>query len=245
MSLEQELTKAAKYKPVSQHDRQDHLAALARAANKLTDDQFDKLSDKAANWVSAAIKALNAKDEIEDFEDAEPADENPGEEGNEASAEDSSEEASDGTKPGSGEDYPEFDAKAESDNEAKEAAEDARSAKSTKPKVRAEAKKPPKKATETAEEAPKKKERITTTRYDNLDGSKDRYGLVKGTKTWEAVQMYEKGCTTAQIKKTLGGRYYNILKVLEERGHRVERFPGGKFLVTHRDDLEAKKKAKK
>jgi hypothetical protein len=233
VSLEKELIEAAKFKPMSQHDRQDHLAALARASNKLTDDQFDKLSDEAANWVSSAIKALNAKDEIEEFEDAEPESEEPDEAGDDAASESGDDEAAGADDNDSADADPEDDAEAESENEAAEAAADAKAAKGNnknKHKVPMAANTAKKAKGKEPEEAPKKKERITVTRYDNIDGSK---------------QMYVKGCTTTEIKEQLGGRYYNILKILEERGHRVERFPGGKFLVTHREDVEAKKRSKK
>lgn len=249
--LESELVEASGFKPPKggYDDRQDHLAALAKLANKLDDKAFDELTDDAANWVTAAIHSIRDKEEIEDFADAEPEDESADEEASEDPAEDGDEEADDGAEPGSDETDPEADAEAESNNEAEEAAEEARAVKRKDGKRagsagKAKAAKSTKgnKPAAEPEEAPKKKERITIDRYDNIDGTKDRFGLIIGTKTWEAVQMYEKGCTTAEIKEKLGGRYYNILKILEERGHRVERFPGGKFKVTHADDRKRKGK---
>lgn len=249
--LETELVKATGFKPPKggYDDRQDHLAALARKANDknvLDDDAFDELTDDAANWVTAAIHSIRDKEEIKDFDDAEPEDESTDETDTEDSAEDGSEEADDGAEPGGDETDPEADAEAESENEAEEAAADAKARKAPKAKAvgskSARSTKPASRQKAEPEEAPKKKERITTTRYDNIDGSKDKFGLVIGTKTWEAVQMYEKGTTTAEIKEKLGGRYYNILKILEERGHRVERFPGGKFKVTHSTDRKRKVK---
>jgi hypothetical protein len=226
--LETELVKASGFKPPKggYKERQDHLAALARLANKLTDKQFDELSDDAANWVTATIHSIRDQEEIKDFDDADEETE-------------SADEADDD---GAGTDH-EDDAEAESENEAKEATQDKKASrtKAVASKSAKSAKPSPKQRAE-PEEAPKKKERITTTRYDNIDGSKDKFGLVIGTKTWEAVQMYEKGCTTAEIKDKLGGRYYNILKILEKRGHRVERFPGGKFKVTHAEDRKRKAK---
>jgi len=78
--------------------------------------------------------------------------------------------------------------------------------------------------------------------YTEIPGTKDRYGLYIGTKTHDAVMMYEKGCTTAELRDKLDGRFYNILRILEGKGHHVERFPGGIFKITHKEDLAKKGK---
>lgn len=80
--------------------------------------------------------------------------------------------------------------------------------------------------------------------YSKLDGSRDRYGLVIGTKTHMAVQMYEKGCTTKEIHDELGGRFYNILKKMVNDGHNVFKDEETKvWKLTHKDDY-AKSHAK-
>jgi len=213
--IETEIAKATKFKPPKggYPNRQDHLAALARASNKLTDDEFDELSDDAANWLSTAIKALNARAEIEDFEDVEEAEET-----------DEETEESEAT--------PEADAKAEAENEAEEAAQEA---KTTKPK-------------KGAKKAPKEPKPVRPkqdlSRYDKISGERDRYGVMIGTKTHDAVLMYEKGVTGAQIFEKLQGRFFNILRDLGKKGHRVEKLPGGIFKLTHQDDVP-KNKGKK
>jgi hypothetical protein len=243
--LENELIKKTKFEAPKggYDDRQDHLAALARTGNKLTDAQFDKLTDDAANWVTDAIKALNGKREIEEFSDykddeaGESADE-AGDDEASASGDDEATEAddSDGAEADSGD-----DADAESENEAAEAAADAKSAKrKTAKKAGATDKKPEKPL---RENSPNKRPKLRD--YSGVDAAKkDRFGVVIGTKTHDAIKMYEVGCTSTEIKKELDGRFYNILKVMEDKGHRVERFPGGKFKLTHREDLP-KAKGKK
>jgi cobalamin biosynthesis protein CobT len=262
--LEKELTKASGFKPPKggYDDRQDHLAALARLSNKMTDEQFDDLSDDAANWVSAAIKALNAKTEIEDFEDA---DQDTGEEPDEAGGDEADtngdSEAADTDDGDGSEDDPGTDEAAEAEAEAEEAAQakKARSNKPAKGKGHGAAGKKQQAATPDAGKAetprPKKvpgirapnriniNTKLPTPRdYSDLTGEKDRYGLFIGTKTHDAVMMYEKGCTTHELREKLDGRFYNVLKKLENAGHYVERFQGGIFKVTHKDDIKTKGK---
>lgn len=259
---EQELIKASKFKPPKgSHDRQDHLAGLAKVVNKLTDEQFDELSDDAANWVSAAILAINKRTEIKDFEDADEADETSdeeaveadGEEGAEEPSDDSDDEPADEPEPdGDGDDTEaaanSADAKAEAENEAEEAAEEAKPKKPAKKAAKPTPKKPVAMAVDEADEktpSKDKNKKVVVTRYDNLTGEKDRFGVVMGTKTHDAVLLYEKGVTTAELKRKLQGRFYNILRILEDKGHRVERQPGGIFKLTHMDDVTPKGKGKK
>lgn len=218
--IETEIAEATKFKPPKggYPNRQDHLAALARASNKLTDDEFDELSDDAANWLSTAIKALNARAEIEDFEDAE----------NTEAAEETDEEAEE-PEAASG---AALEAEAEAENEAEEAAQET---KATKPK---------KGAKKAAKESKPVRPKQDLSRYDKISGERDRYGVMIGTKTHDAVLMYEKGVTGAQIFEKLQGRFFNILRDLGKKGHRVEKLPGGIFKLTHQDDLP-KNKGKK
>jgi hypothetical protein len=242
-AIEQELIKATKFKAPKggYKHRQDEIAALAKAAVKLSDDDFDELTNEAADWVNSAIKAINDKADIRDFvsDDEEPeddadaantdqeADEEPDVENNEKVA-DEADEAED-----------DVDHEAEEAEQAKQAAKKAE-------------KKPGK------DEKPKRKRRPTKeelsavkTRYDNLTGEKDRYGVIIGTKTHDAVLMYEKGATSKQIQEALGegptkagGRFYNILRKLNEEGHLVERFRDGTFKLIHKDDLPPDRKPK-
>lgn len=216
--IETEITEATEFKlPKGGYsNRQDHLAALVRAANKMTDTEFDDLSDEAANWLSTAVKALNAKAEIDDFEGPDDEEDEEPEETEEAEDEEAVEEA-----------------EAEEDNEAEEAKEEA------KPKKEAR-KAPAKTSAKKDDKPPKKKEDLS--RYDKLTDERNRYGIIKGTKTDDAIKMYEKGATSAQIVEKLGSRFYNILKTLEQKGHRVERSQSGVFKLTHADDLPKKGK---
>jgi hypothetical protein len=200
--IENELIEATKFRtpPGGYSARQDHLGGLARAANKLTDDQFDELTDDAANWVSSAIKALNGKAEIPEFDD--------------------------------------YKAAEEAGSEIEEEGAETKTARSKTPKK--------KDAQEVIAKPSKlkpsgKKQKVSETRYDNLTGERNRYGIIVGTKTHEAILLYEEGITSAGIKEKLGGRFYNILKTLEEKGHRVERLPGGVFKLTHAEDIGTKK----
>ena len=139
------------------------------------------------------------------------------------------------------------EAEAEAANEAEEAAIEAKKSRSKKvhhpltdekPKVAKVAKAAPKKlppapkidkiklSEEVSKHFSQVKGKIDTTRYDNMTGEKDRYGVIDGSKTHDAVMMYEKGATSKEIENKLGGRYYNILHTLEQRGHRVEKLPG-------------------
>lgn len=79
--------------------------------------------------------------------------------------------------------------------------------------------------------------------YTKLTGAVDRFGVILGTKTADAVAMYEKpeGASAFEIDQKVGGRFYNILKKLELEGHRVERLDDGRWKLTHKDDIKADK----
>jgi len=185
--VETELVKVTKVKPDKYTDRQDFLAAILKAMEKLSDDDFDNLSDEAAHWHSViAVPAFVAKEEIPDF--------NGNEEAEVAEPEDET---------------------------------------ADEPDVEAEAEKPTKKKAAKAKgktaKAPGKEPK-----YRELSGEKDEFGVVKGTKTSQAVAMYVKGASTNEIKEELGGRFYNILKKLKADGHKVEKLENGKWKLTHK-----------
>lgn len=249
--VEMELIQATKFRmPKGGYpERQDYLAALAKATKGMTDADYDELTDPAAEWVKATIDSIRAGTEIEDFEDAvveesEDTDETSADE----DPDDGDDEAAGADDGDSTADDPEADAVAESDNEAEEAAQEARSA---KPKQRSgnkgnavatsKAKSGGKAAPSAPEAKAPSKKKKEVSRYDSVTGAKDRYGCIVGTKTADAVAMYEEGATSAQIGKKLGGRFYNILRALEEKGHQVERLPGGVFRLTHVEDIDPKK----
>lgn len=225
--VEKELRTATKFKG-KQEDRQELLHALARAADKLHQDIYDNLSDEAANWHTEAVSAINKREAIPDFEDIELLDQTseepdedevdeelaPAEEADDEDGQDEAEPAED-------------EAEDEAEPEEKPAEKPEKKAKV----IAVRAKKPP-------------KVRVDTSRYDNITGEKDRFGVVEGTKTSDAVKMYERGTTAKEIMETLGGRFYNILTRMTNEGHRVEKLEGGRWKLTHKDDLTAEKPKK-
>jgi len=77
MSVEEELIEASDFKPRRNYsNRQDYLAALARAVDQLGDPELDALSREAGEWFYAAAEAINAKTDIPDFEDEPSAEKN-------------------------------------------------------------------------------------------------------------------------------------------------------------------------
>jgi len=234
--IEKELIEATEFElPKNGYpDPQDYYAALVKSIGKLSDDDYEKLSDDAANWASDASTAFKKKESIPNFDGEVDAAEPVQDEDDDKDKVDAESEAENEDE----------EAEAESDNEAEEAEEDAevdkKAAKVSPPKT------PPKKP----KVDPKlKAERMARAeQYNELNvDEKDRFGIVIGTKTHEAAKMYEKGCTSTELREKLDGRFYNILKQLSDKGHRVERLPGGIFKLTHKDDFEAKpaKKGKK
>lgn len=224
--VEQELVKAAKFRG-TQDDRQDYLAALVRKLEKVSEDTFNDLSDGAADWYDAAALAINKKDEIPDFTpepdevqavngaadvvDAEP--ELPGADPAE-------------TDPG---DEPEPEPEVEhgeTEQEAPKAVSKAKRGRPAKPKDG-----------EVKEGAFKVKAKATPERFAKMTGAKDKFGVVAGTKASEAMAMFEKGATAIQVHEAISGKFMNTLKRLKELGHKVEKQPGGKWKLTHKNDL--------
>lgn len=259
--LEKELVKATKFKPPKggYKDRQDELAALARLGSKLPDDDFDDLSDEAGNWVNGAVKAIMAKGTIKDFtDDARKASEDDAEEAPDAEVDedDAEQEHEDGADSDSSDDEADAaaEADAESDNEAEEALEAALPVKGKavkfnkggNPRKGGRPKADPEKVKKSIEKLASAEElKHVKTRYDDVTGEMDRYGVLIGTKTHDAILLYEKGTTSKGLTDALGGRFYNILRRLSEQGHLVERSPEGVFTLTHRDDILKKQAAKK
>lgn len=259
--IEKELVRYSKFKPTTKYeDRQDYLHALIVMVSKAADKDpngFDGLTDETAEWYDTAVRAHNRKEEVPDFEVEDVDEKKPGpdpEEDDDESEqpEEASDDADENWKKGAPEDPADSDdeetaetgsvdddaeataaveAEVESANEAEEAAEYVAKA---KPKGKAKSKKKAK------SDEPKREPRV----YDTLE--KNRYGITMGTKTHDAILMYEKGCTYADVSKELGGKHYNILKQLAQEGHLFEKFEGGKVRLTHKDDVnKAPKKAKK
>jgi hypothetical protein len=78
-AIESELIKATKYKVQRKFvNRQDYLKSIFNAAQKLHDDEFDDLSDEAAEWLNECVQVFNSKRDADlpDFDEVEPSDEN-------------------------------------------------------------------------------------------------------------------------------------------------------------------------
>lgn len=73
---EQEILEATHFDPPREYpDRQDYLAALCKAVNKLEDIEFDALSTEAADWFNDSVRAMNNKKDLPEFADTEDDDE--------------------------------------------------------------------------------------------------------------------------------------------------------------------------
>lgn len=302
---EEELIEASGFKPHAVHKtRQDILAALVRAIDKMPEDDYDNLSDEAADWCLKATAALNNRKEVPDFAMNGPDDEDVEAADTDADGDEADDDGSTDDDGDDDEDAPEdegdpeegdaeeqdhgAEAEAEAENEEVEAKKAARAAKKAtkqakeaqlqlelknfKPKkvsgveISAEtamaeklagdrtaikvainkrkqmkidaARKKAKEQRKALQRADKPDLRKIPTRYKNLDPTKrNRYGVVLGTKTDEALQMFEKGASQPEVSKKLYGRHYNILRLLAARGHRVEKTDEGVFTLTHKDDI--------
>jgi hypothetical protein len=110
-SIERELIKATEYKVQRKFsDRQDYLKSIFNAAQKLSDDDFDSLSDEAATWLNECVTVYNSKRnaELPDFDEVEINDDDgePEAEGDEDASEAEAEDSGEVSDP---EDEPEDD----------------------------------------------------------------------------------------------------------------------------------------
>lgn len=70
-TIEQELLRATKEPAQKKNEsRQKYLGRLVRTTNEVDDSVWESLSDEAQTWVNAGVKAINCKEDIEDFPDA-------------------------------------------------------------------------------------------------------------------------------------------------------------------------------
>lgn len=231
-------------------DRSDYLRSLVNDLMKLSDDDFNSLSDEAAEWTNSAVSAINAKEEIvPDFDevkaseeaDVDPEDDEAEDEPDDAEDEetedddeaDEDEETSDDDEDGSStdsEDEPDEDAPEVKPAKKKAAPANKAKAKEKPPaKTKVEAKKPPKAKAKSLD--------------DEEDVIVDKWGCMEGSKNSQALAMFEKGATTKEVKETIGGTYYNILGKMVKDGHTVVK-EGSLIKITHSAD-KAKAKPKK
>jgi hypothetical protein len=235
--IEAELVKFAKMRRTvgDFDDEQDYLASLVLAISKAGDrnpDGYEDLSVGADDWFNAAVVAHNNDQEIPEFPDA-ITEEGPAElefedaKPDKPEAEDEPQEGAvtpDQAIEESGQAAAE-ESVAESENEAQEA-------EAAKPKRKGKAKA----KAETKVKKAKPEARVYTTLQ------RDEYGVTLGTKTHDALMLYETGKYTKQeVTDKMGGTFYNILRTVAKAGHKVEINSNGKVKVTHRDKVKKEK----
>ena len=223
--IEKELIKATNFKPLKKYDnRQEYLKSILNSVSKLPDEDFDTLSDEAATWANEAVAAHNTRsgllpdfDEVEDVSDEE------------AEAEEVADEAE--TEAEAAEDELPHD-QHEPDDEPAEEPEPVKAKKEkAPPKAAAKPIKPPLDPRDFRLE-------------DQPEVIVDKFGCVVGSKNHRALAMFEKGATTTEVKNTIGGTYYNILKKMVQNGHRLEK-EGAVITLTHSSDMKSGKAAVK
>lgn len=222
INKKKELPEFAKLKAAAKKaGREDEYSAEEEAADSEFDDDDDEETEDAPEDEAGdddAESETTAEDEADDSGDEGTTDEP--DDDDDTDDEDSEADAAE-------------DAAAESANEAEEAATEM-----AKPKSKSKAKPEPKAAKAPAKEAAKPaKKKPVPTRYDHLTGEKDKWGIMRGTKTSEALEMYEKGATAREIFERLQGRHYNILGIMVKQGHVLEKLEGGRFKLTHKDEI--------
>jgi hypothetical protein len=225
-TTEKELLEVTGYKPQRKFsNRQDYLGSVLNSVLKLSNDEFDNLSDEAAEWANAAVQAKNARNQdLPDFDEIEPSEEGEDDDPETENTVEARVEASDNEAENNEDESQISDSEVEAETEV------------VKPKL-VKPKTPPKKSP--AKPTPKKAPSI-----DEEDVVLDKWGAMEGSKNSRALAMFEKGATSKEIKDKLGGTYYNILKKMNEKGHKVEK-EGSLIKLTHRDELGKRSPKKK
>lgn len=236
MTIEQELLAATGFEPKRKYpDRQDYLAALARATNQLEDDAFDKLSEAAVDWFNAAAKGIGNKRDIEEFElFGEP--EVPG----------------DVTPREYEEDTLEAEVAEADEEEVVEPVKKPVRLKKDGTPAKPYTSGPPllgkrfnKKMShaETAIKLPLKPKPIMPD-DDIIDVELDKWACIPGTKNAQAAELFENGARMADVTKTIGGTYYNLLARLSKAGHKVEKGVHGIIVLVHNPEVRIPKKSR-
>ena len=257
MSLEQELLNATGVIPDEFKNRRKMLEAIVRTINKLPEDGYNELSDAAIEWYESSVKAMNNKppkappeiemaspkpepEDDEEYEDDEDADEEPEADEDDEDEPEVEEAQAEVLSPSIDQGTAELEASVLSDRDDVADPEPApRKQKKGKAK-KAKAPKPPTKAElERAAGGPSRYEKMI-----KYGGTKNRYGVYEGTKAHDAILMFEKGATMAEIRDAVGDTKYNLKRDLIKAGHLFEK-DGKKFKLTHKDDVDKKPKSKK
>jgi hypothetical protein len=98
-------------------------------------------------------------------------------------------------------------------------------AKEVKGKDKAAPKKDAAKSEKPAKEAKAKAEKPAKEKAPAKKVELDAFGFRKGSKKSQAAKLYstKKGATLAEVKEATGSSQLNLLKELEEKGHKVEK----------------------
>lgn len=244
-AIERELIKVTNYKARNKFDdRQDYLSSILNAVMKLSDDDFDNLSDNAATWANSAVEAHNSKQDIPDFDEVEAAeDDAPDDDDAEEADDDADEEAEDqdeddGDDDGADDDHDDSSTDPADDDDDDGSDED-EPEKAPKP-AKAKAAKSPKKAAAAPKAKPVK---VARPKPASDDVVLDKWGCMEGSKNSQALAMFEKGATAKEVKDEIGGTYYNIMKKMVENGHTLEK-DGAIIKIIHKDEKGKKSPAK-
>lgn len=231
--IERELIEVSKIKLRKKYDnRQDYLGSILESANKIDDDAFNGLTDEATDWYNRAVQAYNGKKDLPDFDEEGEGDE---------TEEEAVEEASKDAEPDEDQEEAESEEDDEPEDDEDEAVEDsgdgpesveASPAKEVKANKKAPAKAPPREKPAKATKSPAAKTK--SSKNVEEDVVLDKWNCMPGSKNAQAIAMFEKGATAAEVKEEIGGTYYNLLKKLEQAGHTLEK-SGHIITLTHRD----------
>lgn len=231
-TIERDLIKASGYKAQRKFaDRQDYLKSILNAVSKLEDDDFNVLTDEVADWVNAAVEAVNSKDDIPDFDEKVTPDDEDDPETEDAAVADSEDGADD--------DEDDDDSSNDDDEPADDVADVQAVDEQPEEKPAKKVKKPAKPVKAALSKKPIKGQRPP--QFDQGDVVLDKWGSMDGSKNSQALTMFEKGATSKEVKEVLGGTYYNILKKVVKAGHTLEK-KGSMIKVTHSDDVNTKPK---
>lgn len=244
--IERELIQATGYKARQKYaNRQDYLKSILNAVAKLTDDDFDDLTDDTAAWVNAAVEAHNSKnEEITDFDELDPT------AGTDEPDDEEIQEGEEAVDPETGEvleDEDELPHDQRTDPEEYEP--EVEEAEAEEPPLlkllKEKPKRKPHKTDKLAKQvpSPERKKPKSAPKHipvdDDSDVILDKWGCMEGSKNSQALVLFEQGATAAEVKAKLGGTYYNILGRCAALGHKMEK-EGHIIKLTHKNELGKK-----
>lgn len=254
--IEKEIIAASEFKPRKKYgNRQEYLRAVINAVSKLDDDAFDALSDEAAEWCNNAIEVINTtkNGELPDFDEVEVSasgddlSDEAGDESDDPDDEEVDEDVGDDEEDEpEDEDSPDDDGEDEDPDDEADEVEDEESEAEPKPvkkKSKAEQIAPRNGKSVRSKEGKAKIAALKPKTPAHMDVALDKWECMAGSQNSKALAMFEKGATTSEVRKAVGGTYYNILKKMVERGHTLEK-EGALMKLTHMDDAgKSKSKA--